>query len=153
MSVTVQREAFDPTEEYQRLLAVCPGAALVTFTGYVRDIDEQADVAVLELEHYPGMTERVLADIGAQAEQQFGLQAWRVVHRYGRMAVSDPIVWVGTVAPHRGAAFDGCHFMMDALKTDAPFWKKTYRLDGSSDWVAAKSEDDLQRQRWRNTRK
>jgi len=150
MRVLVQEDAFEVGFHYDLLMREYPGAAVATFTGYVRDHSALGDVAGLELEHYPGMTERVLNELGEEAERRFGLRAWRIVHRYGRLESTDPIVWVGTVADHRTPAFAGCQFLMDALKTDAPFWKKERLADGSEAWVEAQTDDARRRDRWRD---
>ena len=151
MSVVVQSEGFDPLDQQQMLLARSRGAAVATFTVYVRDLCDQGTVMALELEHYPGMTERALGDIGSLAADRFGLQAWRIVHRHGLLKDGEPIVWVGTVANHRGHAFAGCEFIMDHLKTQAPFWKKEHLTDGQSLWVAARDADSRQQQSWQDT--
>ena len=148
MAVFVQREAFEVDQHYDFLVRENPGAAVVTFTGYVRDHCGAGEVVALELEHYPGMTEGVLADIGQQAQERFDLLAWRIVHRYGVLEVTDPIVWTGVVADHRGAAFEACEFVMDILKTDAPFWKREHLQSGTKHWVQARSLDAARRERW-----
>ena len=148
MRVLVQSQPFEVDRHYDFLVRENPGAAVVTFTGYVRDHCDRGDVTALELEHYPGMTERVLEEIGAKAQQRFGLEAWSIIHRYGKLEVTDPIVWVGVVANHRGAAFDACQFIMDVLKTDAPFWKREHLDDGSATWVEARGEDAERRLHW-----
>lgn len=148
MRVAVHSHAFEVESHYDLLVREYPGAAVVTFTGYVRDHCDRGDVVALELEHYPGMTESVLEQIGAQAEERFNLKAWRIVHRFGTLDVTDPIVWVGVVADHRGQAFDGCQFIMDVLKTDAPFWKREHLQNGGAEWVEARVDDSDRRQRW-----
>jgi len=147
-TVVVQKEVFDATEQYDRLLQECPGAAVVTFTGYVRDHCDTGGVGQLELEHYPGMTESVLEELGRRAKQRFNLKAWRIIHRYGVLDVNEPIVWTAVIADHRSAAFDACQFLMDSLKTDAPFWKREHMADGSANWVAAKNSDSERSKRW-----
>lgn len=147
MSVVIQAGAFGATREYDSLVEAHPGAAVVTFTGYVRDFSGQRPVETLELEHYPGMAERVLEALGVEASRRFGLRGWRIVHRYGCLAVAEPIVWAGVVADHRADAFAACEFVMDALKTDAPFWKREHG-QGQSSWVAARITDDERRARW-----
>ncbi len=149
MSAVVQADAFSPTLVYEALISECPGAAVATFTGYVRDFNADDSVQLLELEHYPGMAERVLVELGDSAMVRFNLRAWRIIHRYGALVVNEPIVWVAAVADHRGNAFAACEFMMDTLKTTAPFWKREHS-DRGAQWLAAR-ELDLQRgERWRD---
>ena len=102
MSVSLQAEAIDVAAEYAQLVGDRPGAAVATFTGYVRDHSDERPVATLELEHYPEMAQRVLAELGEEAESRYGLSRWRIVHRFGVLGVSESIVWVGAVADHRG---------------------------------------------------
>ncbi len=147
MSVSVQQERFSAGEEYDRLLLESPGAAMTTFTGYVREFSKHGDVATLELEHYPGMAERVLGELGVAAASRFSLLGWRIVHRYGALSAGEIIVWVGTVAQHRAEAFAACEYIMDVLKTDAPFWKQEQGSAGGQ-WVEAQERDTLRRQRW-----
>lgn len=109
--------------------------------------DAAASLHALELEHYPGMTERLLAGMLDEARQRFGLRAGRIVHRVGRLAAGEPIVLVMAAAEHRHAALDGCAFLMDWLKTDAPFWKKEHTAAGSR-WVEARESDDRALARW-----
>lgn len=121
--------------------------ALVTFTGFCRD--EQGTLSALELEHYPGMAEAELTRIGREAIERFSLLGLAIVHRFGKMMPGDQIVLVAATAPHRQAAFDGANFVMDFLKTSAPFWKKEHGKDGrQGDWVAARDADDSARARW-----
>lgn len=149
MQVFIQKESFDVGAHYDLLVRAFPGAAVVTFTGYVREFCDQGDVVGLELEHYPAMTERRLQALGDEAATRFALNTWRIVHRYGRLDVTDPIVWAGVVADHRGAAFDGCQFIMDTLKTDVPFWKREHLANGTVQWVEPRDDDSLRRRRWR----
>lgn len=146
--VLVQSDTFDVEIEYRRLVGEYPGSAVVTFAGYVRDHCDSGAVVALELEHYPEMTESILESLGQQAEIRFGLRAWRIVHRFGTLSRSDPIVWVGVVAEHRTEAFQGCQFIMDTLKTDAPFWKREHLADGSACWVASQYQDEQRRAQW-----
>ena len=148
MSVSLQAEAIDVTAEYAQLIGERPGAAVATFTGYVRDHSDERPVATLELEHYPEMAQRVLAELGEEAASRYGLSRWRIVHRFGVLGVSESIVWVGAVADHRGDAISACEFMMDSLKTDAPFWKRE-EGQGSAQWVASRASDAQRRSRWR----
>lgn len=149
MSVCIQANGFSASAEYDALLTQAPGAAVATFSGYVRDFSDYGAVTSLELEHYPPMAERVLTDLGSRASAQFGLRGWRIVHRFGLMTTDDIIVWVGTVADHRGEAFAACEFIMDTLKTDAPFWKRETG-DAGSRWVESRERDLQRRLRWQD---
>ena len=133
--------------EYAELIGDQPGAAVATFTGHVRGHAEGAAVTALELEHYPEMAQKVLMTLGETAAERFKLTRWRIVHRHGSLAVSDSIVWVGAVAEHRGEAIAACEFMMDTLKTDAPFWKREEGVAGDK-WVAQRGIDTRRRERW-----
>lgn len=148
VTVRVQREDFDLAAE---VAALCHGrsdiGAVVTFSGLCRD--EAGALAALELEHYPGMAETEISRICREAVTRFGLQAATAIHRFGRIAPGENIVLVIAASPHRQAAFDGANFVMDFLKTSAPFWKKEHRADGSAgEWVSAKDADDAARDRW-----
>jgi molybdopterin synthase catalytic subunit len=147
VSVALQNEAIDVAAEYAQLVGDKPGAAVATFTGYVRDHSNAHAVTELELEHYPEMARKVLEDLGLSAAERFGLSSWRIVHRFGRLAVLDTIVWVGAVADHRGEAISACELMMDTLKTDAPFWKREQGPTGEQ-WVASRDSDAERRARW-----
>ena len=147
MSVSLQAEAIDVATEYAQLVGDQPGAAVATFTGYVRGHSDERAVASLELEHYPEMALRVLTELGEEAATRFGLSRWRIVHRFGLLGVSESIVWVGAVADHRGHAISACELMMDSLKTDAPFWKRE-QGQGGAKWVASRSSDAQRRARW-----
>ena len=151
MSVLVQEAPFSTDVQQDILFADCCGAGLVTFTGYLRDFSEHGAIEALELEHYSGMTERVLEELGAAAAHRFRLRGWRIVHRFGRIEQQDPIVWVGVLADHRSEAFAGCQFIMDTLKTKAPFWKREYMSDGSVIWVRATSEDSEREKSWQES--
>jgi molybdopterin synthase catalytic subunit len=146
MRVSVQREDFDVGFEYARFTAGrvdVGGVAL--FVGQVRA--EQGQVAAMTLEHYPGMTERQIEAIAAEAGARWALADCLVIHRYGRLVPGDRIVLVMTAASHRLAALESCHFLIDWLKTKAPFWK--YEESGSgARWVEAKEADDQAAQRW-----
>ena len=148
MSVSLQVEAIDVATEYAALIGDEPGAAVATFTGYVRGHASGQAVTALELEHYPEMAESVLSELGRTAAERFGLSRWRIVHRYGSLSVLENIVWVGAVAEHRGEAIAGCEFMMDTLKTDAPCWKREQGSTGDQ-WVAQRDVDTHRRARWR----
>lgn len=149
VTVRVQREDFDLSAEVSRLSFGRPDiGAVVTFSGLCRD--EAGTLAALELEHYPGMAEAEIARICHQAIERFGLQAATAIHRYGKINPGENIVLVVTASPHRQAAFDGANFIMDFLKTSAPFWKKEHLIDGASGgWVSAKDADDSARDRWK----
>lgn len=143
MKIRVQTEDFDTGAELAAL--GIPGAgALASFVGLVRTDD---DVTGLELEHYPGMTEQALHEIVGEAIQRWQVQDVVLIHRVGRLPVGAQIVLVAVASPHRGAAFRACEFIMDHLKTDAPFWKKEYRGDAGS-WVEARASDQVARARW-----
>lgn len=149
LSACVQAEDFDLTTEYAKLVADDHSiGAVVAFIGKVRDLNLAQDVVALELEHYPGMTEKVMHKIAQQAASRWSLQAVRIVHRVGKMYPGDQIVTVLTVSAHRHDAYEANAFIMDFLKTDAPFWKKEWTTDGPR-WVQARSTDDLAATRWR----
>lgn len=121
--------------------------AVVTFTGYVRDFNERPDVQALTLEHYPGMTEGVLEQLVQDAEQRWPLTASSIIHRVGRLQPGDAIVVVIVASAHRQAAFEACNYIMDALKTRAPFWKKEHTATGDY-WVSARHSDAKALARW-----
>ncbi|MGV3491765.1 MAG: molybdenum cofactor biosynthesis protein MoaE [Devosia sp.] len=150
MSVRIQTEPFDPGAEANAFIAASAGAgAAVSFTGLVRSKPDDP-VSTLTLEAYP---ELAIAQIGkaiAEAVARFGLLRASVIHRHGALLAGEPIVQVMTLAPHRQAAFDGANFLMDYLKTDAPFWKKEVTPNGER-WVEAKPDDDIARERWNRT--
>ena len=125
-------------------LAVEGAGGLATFTGLVRGDD---GVATLELEHYPGATEAALTELAEQACARWGLLAVRIRHRIGAMVPGDVVVFVGTAAVHRGAALEACAYLIDRLKTDAPFWKKETR-GGDARWVSPRGSDDAAAARW-----
>ena len=144
--VSVQREDFDAGAP----LAVSGGAAsgaVVSFVGIARDFSGDFAVEDITLEHYPGMTERSLQDIGEQALRRWDLQQVRIIHRYGRLRPGERIVLVATWATHRDAAFDACRFIIDVLKTEAPFWKRETGRSGSR-WVEARHSDERSREAW-----
>ena len=147
-TIRVQREDFDLQAEVDRLSKGKPGiGAVVTFSGLCRD--EGGTLSALELEHYPGMAEAEMTRIGALAIERFGLNGLTTIHRFGKIAAGENIVLVVAAAPHRQAAFDGANFVMDFLKTSAPFWKKEHGKDGAEgDWVSAKDADDAARDKW-----
>jgi molybdopterin synthase catalytic subunit len=141
--IRVQREAFDPGIETRALVGDGVGA-VATFIGVVRGDD---GLRALTLEHYPGMTERELARVEAEARSRWPLRDVRIVHRYGRMELGEGIVFVGASSAHRHAAFEAAAYAMDQVKTRAPFWKKEHRADGDR-WVEAKESDDKAALRW-----
>jgi molybdopterin synthase catalytic subunit len=146
--VRVQSEDFNLGTEVARLRAGDPRiGAVVSFVGTVRDMNDGDQVAELELEHYPGMTERSLEDIVEQARARWPLYGALVVHRIGPMKPQEQIVLVAASAAHRGEAFAACEFIMDYLKTDAPFWKKEQTPNGAR-WVDARSSDDTAKAKW-----
>ena len=148
VDVRVQAGDFDLGSEIARLReGDARVGAVVSFVGTVRDLNEGAQVAELELEHYPGMTEKSLDDIVAQARERWPLYGALVIHRIGPMKPLDQIVLVACTAAHRGEAFAACEFIMDYLKTDAPFWKKEQTPEGAR-WVDARSSDDSAKARW-----
>jgi len=148
MSVTIQRQDFDVAAEIDALTKDRADiGAVVTFTGLCRD--EDGRLAALELEHYPGMAETEIARIVAEAETRWPLQGMRVIHRVGKLAPGDRIVLVVAASRHRQAAFEAANFVMDFLKTRAPFWKKEHTGEGAGDWVDAKEADDAATERWR----
>jgi molybdopterin synthase catalytic subunit len=148
VTVRVEQAPFDPGAEANAFLAHAAGAgAAVTFTGLVRS-EPGAAVAILELDCYPELAVNQIEAIVTEAVVRFGLLDATVIHRYGRLAAGEPIVQVMALASHRQAAFAGAEFLMDYLKTDAPFWKKEISPEGTGHWVAAKAEDDAARARW-----
>lgn len=146
MRVAVQAEAFDIGAETSGFVASAKGAgAVVTFTGLVRD--NGGKLAAMEIEHYPGMTEKAVAAITAEAVSRWTLTDVLVIHRYGVLHADEAIMMVATAAPHRADAFAAAEFLMDYLKSRAPFWKKEIARDGSA-WVAAKESDEVALKRW-----
>ncbi len=149
MGVRVQTEDFDLSAEVAALRAGRPNVgAVACFVGTVRDVNDGAGVASMTLEHYPGMTERALEAIVAQARGRWDLDDCLVVHRVGTLAPLDQIVLVAVSSAHRGEAFAACEFIMDYLKTQAPFWKKESTSQGAR-WVEARESDDEAAARWR----
>ncbi len=146
--VRVQHEDFDAGAEIARLRGNDPKVGAVACSiGVARDVNDGDRVATLTLEHYPGMTERALEDICAQARSRWKLIDILVVHRIGRLEPTDQIVLVAVTSAHRGDAFAACEFVMDYLKTEAPFWKKEATPTGER-WVDARQADDDARDRW-----
>ena len=148
ISVRVQRDDFDEADIVGPLVeGRSDVGALVTFTGLCRD--EDGRLAALQLEHYPGMAEAEIARVVEIARARWPLTGIGVVHRYGRIAVGEKIVIVATASAHRRAAFEAAEFLMDYLKTHAPFWKKEHLADGTSgEWIAADESDDDAARRW-----
>ena len=148
MNIRVQIAPFDPGAE---LNAVHAGdlsvGAVVSFTGYVRDINQDAAIQELFLEHYPGMTEKALAKIRDEAMQRWPLIGVQILHRVGALSLAEPIVFVATSSMHREAAFAACEFIMDYLKTRAPFWKKEQTTSGAH-WVEGRDSDQQAAARW-----
>jgi molybdopterin synthase catalytic subunit len=146
--IRVQREDFDVGAE---LAALSRGkttiGGITSFVGLVRDVAGGARVGAMTLEHYPGMTERQLAEIEAEAHRRWRLDAVLIIHRFGRLEPGERIVLVATASAHREAAFESCHFLIDWLKTKAPFWKLEETPDGAR-WVDAQAGDDAAAGRW-----
>jgi len=148
MKIAVQAEAFDFQAEIQALYQANPKVgAVASFLGLVRDVNEGQEVSAMTLEHYPGMTEKALADIVEQAGARWEVLDATVIHRVGPLRPTDPIVLVAVASGHRGDAFAACEFIMDFLKTRAPFWKKEATPDGEK-WVDARESDDQAAARW-----
>jgi molybdopterin synthase catalytic subunit len=148
IEVRVQAGDFDLGAEVARLRAGdARVGAVVSFVGTVRDMNDGAQVAEMELEHYPGMTERALEDIALQARARWPLSGALVVHRVGPLLPREQIVLVAVSAAHRGEAFAACEFIIDYLKTDAPFWKKEATPQGAR-WVDARVSDDTAKAKW-----
>ena len=148
MPVRIQTEDFDAGAEIARLRAGNPRVgAVASFIGVARDRNDGAAVRALTLEHYPGMTERALEDICARARSRWDLLDVLVIHRVGELKPLDQIVLVVVSSAHRGEAFAACEFVMDYLKTEAPFWKKEQTPDGER-WVDARESDEAARARW-----
>lgn len=147
MRISVQQAPFDLGEE-SRVFASGHRdmGAIVTFTGVVRDLPDDP-MEAMEIEHYPGMTEAALNDIAAQAVERFGLGDVLVIHRYGRLVPGEMIMMVATASRHRKDAFEGAEFLMDYLKSRAPFWKREISSD-TANWVSARDEDEAALERW-----
>lgn len=148
MNVRVQTADFDVAQELARLRGSDTGVgAIASFVGTVRDVNESAPIHGMILEHYPGMTEASLAEIVAEARARFDIRDALIVHRVGPLAPGDQIVLVAVTSAHRGMAFDACRYVMDLLKTRAPFWKKERTPTGDR-WVEARESDAEAAQRW-----
>jgi molybdopterin synthase catalytic subunit len=148
MEIRVQRENFDAAAEARALTkGRADVGAVVTFVGLCRD--EGGTLAALEIEHYPGMAEAEIARVVAEARDRWPLIGLRIVHRFGEIRPGEQIVLVATASTHRGAAFAAAEFLMDYMKTRAPFWKRARRVDGTSEgWVEARQADDASAARW-----
>ena len=140
MKISVQREDFDLSLETRHLSQAAGVGAVASFVGIVRDVR-------MTLEHYPGMTENALRKIGEEAAGRWQVMDCTIIHRYGELAPHDQIVLVAVASAHRGDAFAACEFIMDYLKTRAPFWKKEHR-DGAAKWVEARASDEEAAGRW-----
>lgn len=148
MTVRVQTQDFDAGLELTQLRRARKDVgAVVSFIGQVRDFNDGDTVSQLSLEHYPGMTEKALAAIVAQAQSRWDIFDTLIIHRVGTLQPLDQIVLVAVSGAHRGEAFKACEFIMDALKTEAPFWKKELTASGER-WLDAKDSDDVARERW-----
>jgi molybdopterin synthase catalytic subunit len=148
MRISVQNDPFDLGAEADAFAQDADRVgAVVTFTGIVRD-SEDGTLDVMEIEHYPGMTEKAIGEIAAQAQARWSLQDVLVIHRYGALSPGERIMMVATSARHRKDAFEAAEFLMDYLKSRAPFWKKEITKSGASDWVASRDEDEDALSRW-----
>ena len=146
--IAVQTECLDPAREERKLRQGNPRVgAVVSFLGLMRDINEGDSVKAMTLEHYPGMTEKALEAIVDEAGQRWDLEGIRVIHRVGKLLPEEPIVLVMVASRHRGEAFRACEFVIDYLKTRAPFWKKENTVDGER-WVEARHSDKDAESRW-----
>jgi molybdopterin synthase catalytic subunit len=144
--IRVQAEPFDPAAELADFIVRVPGAgAVASFTGLVRA--ESGNVSALDLDHYPALTGKAVAAIADDARARFGLDGLVIFHRHGSLAPGEPIVFVAAAAAHRRAAFDAVDYMMDRLKTEAPFWKREQGPDGPR-WIEARAADVRDRARW-----
>ncbi|HBU29722.1 MAG: molybdenum cofactor biosynthesis protein MoaE [Thiobacillus sp. GWE1_62_9] len=148
MKILVQADAFDLGTEVDAMRhGRTDIGAIASFVGLARDINEGSGVAAMTLEHYPGMTEKALAALVDEASARWALLDVTVIHRIGRLLPGDPIVLVAVASRHRGEAFSACEFIMDYLKTQAPFWKKEETMNGER-WVEARASDDAAAARW-----
>ena len=148
MTVRIQREDFDAGAEINRMRLGRPDTgAVASFIGQVRDLNDGSNVSSMVLEHYPGMTEKALAAIVEQAKQRWDIFDALVIHRVGTLQPTEQIVLVVVSGAHRGEVFAACEFIMDYLKTEAPFWKKEQTAEGER-WVESRSSDDQARARW-----
>ena len=151
MTVRVQEADFDLSSEIAALRQAHPEiGAIAAFIGLVRDVNAGEAVSGLTLEHYPAMTRKALEAIAAQAKQRWKIDDVLVIHRVGRLQPSDQIVLVAVASNHRGEAFQACEFIMDYLKTQAPFWKQEHTPTGTR-WVEARASDAVAMERWKKT--
>lgn len=149
MSISIQQEDFDLAAELAALrLSSRRAGALVSFVGLVRDFNDSTKISSIHLEHYPGMCEKSLQNIVAEATARWHLLGVRVIHRVGTLLPNEQIVLVATAAEHRGNAFAGCEFIIDFLKTAAPFWKKETSAQGG-EWVGTRESDVRRMEKWR----
>jgi molybdopterin synthase catalytic subunit len=147
--IRVQREDFDIGRELEALTQGRHGVGgLAVFVGLVRDMADSQEVGAMTLEHYPGMTEKMLGKIEAEAQERWPLEDSLVIHRHGRLEPGDRIVLVATTSAHRQAALESCQFLIDWLKTKAPFWKLEEGPDGAETWVEARAGDEDAAERW-----
>lgn len=147
--VCVQTEPFDVAAEQQSLCRGRPGiGALVSFVGLMRDVNQGVRIDRMVLEHYPGMTEKALLTIAEEAGRRWKLHGIRIIHRVGDLRPQDPIVLVAVAGAHRGEAFRACEFLIDYLKTRAPFWKKEI-TDQGEHWVDSRSTDEAAAEHWK----
>lgn len=148
--ISIQSADFDHGTEYQSLKGSCDSdGAIVTFTGLVRDFNQDSSVSSIQLEHYPGMTEKSLMAITTQARRSWELGQIRIIHRIGNIESSEQIVFVGVTAKHRKNAFEACQFIMDYLKNKAPIWKQESTPNGMK-WVEPKESDQQATKKWEN---
>ena len=145
--IFIQQEELDVTAEIQMMRSKSIGA-IATFLGTVRDTSQDSSLASLTLEHYPGMSEKALNDIACKAMKKWSLESTTIIHRVGKLEPADIIVFVGCASAHRHDAFDGCKYIMDFLKTDAPFWKAEETKEGVV-WVAERGTDKRAVENWR----
>ena len=148
MKISVQKEDFDLGAEVKAMAKNAKIGAVASFVGLVRDVNDGAKVGSMTLEHYPGMTEKALAAIVEEAKGRWEVLDCTVIHRYGELRPTDQIVLVVVASGHRGDAFAACEFLMDYLKTKAPFWKKEQTPEGGR-WVEARASDDSAADRWK----
>ena len=148
MSVKIQQENFSISKMITQLSEKDHVGAVVTFSGYVREFSNDNQLQFMELEHYPGMTERALENIEKKARNSWDIDDIRIIHRVGKLLPKDLIVGVAVSSKHRGNAFKACEFIIDFLKTDAPFWKKEINENGAS-WVNERQEDINKKSKWK----
>ena len=149
VDIRVQERPLDALAETAPVFAGRPSVGgVVSFIGLMRDMNQGDAVAAMTLEHYPGMTEKALAAIVAEAGERWAIDAVRVIHRVGEIRPQDPIVLVAVASAHRTEAFRACEFIIDYLKTRAPFWKREQTADGRSRWVDARASDDAAAAQW-----